>query len=304
LGEGAADVIGNRRLKQNTIRSINGIFFILPCAVILVMMMFTPVIRTIVFSFSKVTLPSFDIDFIGIDNFRRIFSSRDLLTVLRNTLYWTVASVSMRLLFGMLSALVMNNQIKGIGVLRVIALLPWTVPSIVSSNMWRWILQTDYGLLNGTLRGLGFEGLAKSWLGSSSTALPSVVFAATWASYPFVMMMILSAMQNIPNELYESARIDGANGWHLFSKITLPSIKPVIFVVTTLEIISSINAFDMLFTMTGGGPGNSSEILVLYVYRLSFTSRDYGAASAVSTALLIFFSFIFIFYAPKQTKKG
>jgi multiple sugar transport system permease protein len=297
----------NNSLTVTTKKRLTGIVCVLPCAIVLLLMMAYPVVQTFVFSFSSIELPNFELKFTGVENFVRAFTKPDIWVIVSNTLVWTVFSTLLRLLLGLGSALIMNANVKGIGVLRIVALLPWTVPLIVSSNSWRWMLQSDYGVINGTLKVLGLDQFALTWLASSKTALSSILVASTWVGYPFVMMMLLSAMQGLSKDLYEAARIDGANAFKLFKHITLPGIRPVLFVVLTLELISAINAFDMIFVMTGGGPGGSTETFGLFVYRLAFNNFDFGGASAVSVVLLLLAISGFILYAAAQfrgRKKG
>jgi multiple sugar transport system permease protein len=297
MHEGALTISARRRLT--------GLMLVAPCIVVLLLMMAYPVIQTFVFSFSKIELPGFKLAFSGIDNFVRAFTKPDVAVIVRNTIIWTIFSTALRLLLGLGSALVMNANVKGIGALRLVALLPWTVPVIVSSNTWRWMLQSDYGVINGSLHALGLHAFALNWLASGNTALVSILAAATWAGYPFVMMMLLSAMQALPKELYEAARIDGASRFQLFRHITFPGIRSVLFVVLTLELINAINAFDMIFVMTGGGPGGSTETLGLFVYRLAFNNFDFGAASSVSVVLisLVFAGFGFYLFAQARTRR-
>jgi len=288
-------------LKTSTKKKLTGIAFVLPCVIILVLMMAYPLIQTFAFSFTDIKLPNFELKFIGLKNFVTAFSKPEVSIVIRNTIIWTVFSVFVRLVLGLVSALIMNSNVKGIVTLRVIALLPWTVPLIVSSNTWRWILQSENGVINGTLRAMGLGGWAHTWLANASTALPSIMVANTWVGFPFVMMMLLSAMQGLSRDLYEAAEIDGANGFHLFRYITLPGIKPVILVVLALETISAINSFDMIFVMTGGGPGGATEIFGLFIYRLAFTNFDFGSASAVSVVLITIAVLGFSMYGFAQT---
>jgi multiple sugar transport system permease protein len=290
-----------------TKKKLIGAMYVLPCAAILLVMMVYPVVQTFAFSLSKIELPGFKLSFTGIDNFVRAFTKPDIMVIVRNTIIWTIFSTLLRLLLGLGSALVMNANVPGIGALRITALLPWTVPVIVSANSWRWMMASDYGVINGTLDLLGLHQFALTWLASSKTALSSILVAATWAGYPFVMMMLLSAMQGLPKELYEAARIDGASRFRLFRHITLPGIRPVLFVVLALEFINAINAFDMIFIMTGGGPGGSTETFGLFVYRLAFNSFDFGAASSVSVLLILLaiagFG-LFAFAQARNRKRG
>lgn len=288
-------------IRQKRVRT--GMLFVVPCALVVLLMMIVPVVRTVSFAFSKVTLPSFDTEFTGLENFRKILAMEEFPAVIRNTFIWVAGSVILRVSLGFLAAMVMDGQGKGIKMARLLALLPWTVPSIVSANSWRWILQGDFGVLNMVLREMGLGSLAKLWLGTAATALPTVLVTYAWAGFPFVMMMILAGLQGISTEMYESSAIDGASRIQQFFYITLPSLKSVIKMVIALEIVSAINAFDLLYVLTGGGPGTSSEILGLLIYRLGFSRFDFAGASAASTLLIGTALVCFLFYAPTQFRK-
>lgn len=279
--------VKSKSLKISTKKKLIGITFVLPCTIVLLLMIVFPLLQTFTFSFSNIKLPYFELSFAGFDNFINAFSKPGILKIVGNTIVWTVSLVLLRLLLGLGSALVMSVDVKGITVLRIVALLPWIVPSIVKANIWRWMYASDFGVINGTLRTLGLNKFALNWLGSPKTALPSVIVAATWAGYPFVMMILISAIHSLPNEPFEAAKIDGANSFQLFRHITLPGIKPVLFIIIALESIFAINTFDLIFVMTGGGPVGATEIFSLLIKRLVFTSFDFGAASAVSVVLLL-----------------
>lgn len=284
-------------------RARTGMMFVAPCTLVICLMLIVPIVRTVSFAFSEVTLPSFDTKFIGTKNFEKILSMEEFPTIVKNTIVWIIGSVILRVTLGFLAAFIMDGQGKGIKVARLLALLPWTVPSIVSANSWRWILQGDFGLLNTVLKSIGLGSLTQLWLGTAKTALPSVLVTYAWAGFPFVMMMILAGLQGIPGELYESSAIDGANKTQQFFYITIPSLKSVIVMVVVLEIVSAINAFDLLYVLTGGGPGTSSEILGLLIYRLGFSRFDFAGASAASTLLIGAALICFLFYAPTQVRK-
>jgi multiple sugar transport system permease protein len=212
--------------------------------------------------------------------------------------------VAFRFLLGMVAALLMNARVPGIGVLRVIVLIPWTVPSIVAANTWRWMLQGDFGVINGMLKAWGLGSLSFSWLTNAATAMPAVLLVITWAGYPFIMMMILSAMQGLPVEYYEAATVDGANVLQRFWHITIPGIKPVLFILLALETISAMNAFDILYIMTGGGPGFATEIFGLFVYRLGFKNLDFAGASAASVVMIAVVLLLFSVYLFQQNTNG
>jgi multiple sugar transport system permease protein len=279
-----------------------GVLFVLPCLVLLITMMVNPITQTFKFSVSHLTLPTFDTRFVGLDNFTRILSRADVSQVFANTAIWIVGSIFLKFVVGFWAALVMNANVRGIMAFRVMALLPWTVPSIVAANTWRWVFHSDYGLINGTLASWGLGQYAHLWLGDPTTALPAVILAYSWAGYPFVMLMLLAGMQGIPKEYYEAAQIDGANDWQLFRYITVPSLKAIIFIVLLLEFISGLNSFDMLYVMTAGGPGGASQILGILIYRLGFNNFDFAGASALSVILIVIVLLGFVFYAPTVMK--
>jgi multiple sugar transport system permease protein len=277
--------------------------FVLPCAIVLFLMMLNPVVRTFIYSFSKIELPSFRTTWVGMQNVTRVFSLPAVPQVLWNTLVWVVGTIVFRFTLGFWAALALNAQVKGRVVLRTLALLPWTVPSIVAANTWRWMLQSDIGLVNGFLKKWGLDALAVNWLGSPQTALGSVLTAYAWAGYPFVMIMLLAGMQGISEDLYDAGKIDGANAAQAFLHITLPSLRNVIVILLILEVISGFNSFDLLFIMTGGGPGGASEILGLFIYRLGFTNFDFAGASAVSTVLIVVAVLCFLLYVPASARR-
>jgi multiple sugar transport system permease protein len=289
-------------------KNIQGVVFIIPCMIVLLLMMMYPLIQTFIFSFSDITLPRFDLKFTGLKNFLRIFSYAEVPQIVHNTVMWTVGSVFFRVVLGMFTALIVNSNLPGIGFIRIIIIIPWTVPSIVSANSWRWMLSSDFGAINGLLRSWGLGAHAYTWLGNSNTAMYAILLAATWAAYPFVMMMFLSAMQGIPKEYFEAATVDGANAFQRFWHITIPCIKPVLLILLALETMNAINAFDMIFTMTGGGPSGATEIFGLFIYRLGFTNLDFAGASSVSVVLIIcalsFFVIYMLLQAAASTKKG
>lgn len=275
--------------------------FVLPCAIAIVIMTIYPLIQVLTFSVSKVTLPDFECEFIGLENFGRILSKADFKKIVLNTLIWTAAGLSLRFIFGFGSALLMDSGMKGVTPFRIITLIPWVVPSIVASNTWRWIYNTDNGLLNGVLRRMN-PSLAINWLGNKDTAMGAVLTAYGWMGFPFVMLMILAGMQGISKDYKEAAQIDGANGFQVFWHITLPGLKNILVILAVLELINGFNSFDLLYTMTAGGPGIATEILGLFIYRTAFSNYDFAGASAVGVMLVVVILVCFLLYVPATAK--
>jgi multiple sugar transport system permease protein len=258
---------------------------VLPAVVLILAMTLYPVVQTLHFSVSKVQLPTFRATYVGFANFVRILADPETWPLLRRTIVWVVGTVALRMALGLGAALVFNAKVRGTVWMRVLVILPWTIPSVVGANLWRWILQTDNGVLNQTLRAWGLGSWALNWLADPALAMPAVIVAYSWSGFPFVMLLILARLQGIPEELYEAARVDGADWWQSFRHITLPSLKGVLVVSLVLEIVSGINSFDTLIIMTGGGPANATRIWGLEIYKRGFTDFNFGGASALSVLL-------------------
>ncbi len=290
-------------MKRAVRSSLVAYAFILPCVFILVMMMLNPILQTARFSFSRIKLPLFKTSYNGFRNYLDLLERPELGQVALNTLVWTLSTMALRFVLGLWGAVVVNIPFRGRKVWQTLILLPWTVPSIVAANVWRWMLQGDFGLVTTTLQSLGLSGLARQWLSNPSTAMQSVMVAYAWAGFPFVMLMLLAGMQGIPEELYDAGRIDGADKIQLFRHITLPGLRSIIIVVLLLEMISGLNSFDFIFVMTGGGPGGVTEVLGLLIYRLGFSNLDFGAASAAAIVLMTIVMGGFLLYVPASARR-
>jgi multiple sugar transport system permease protein len=268
---------------------------VLPCTIVLLVMMIYPIIQVLQFSFSNVSLPDFQTQFVGLKNFERVLLKPEIAKDAANTVIWTIASLIIRFALGTVAALLLDTSIKGMKALRVFAMLPWIMPSIVAANVWRWLYSTDFGVINYFLRFID-PNITINWLGNPSSALFSVVFAFSWTGFPFVMLMLLAGLQGIPVDYKEAARIDGANPFNVFVHITVPCLKPVIVTLIALQLIDGINSFDMLFNLTAGGPGGSSEIFSLAIYRYAFSNFDFSGSSALSVMLIIVIAIPFFAY--------
>lgn len=299
-----------RKEKKNKRKYKNwviGWLFVLPCTIVLVMMALYPLLQVMKFSVSDVKVIGFQTEYVGLDNFRKIFANPDLKVILWQTVLWTVVSLSLRIFIGFSAALLMDSGMKGKMFFRVTTLIPWVVPSIVAANTWRWVYNPDVGLINSFMRQF-IPDFAVVWI--RDHALGSVIVSYVWTGFPFIMLMVMAGLQGIPNDYKEAARIDGANSIQEFIHITLPNLKNILMIIIVLELITGFNAFDLIFTMTGGGPGIQSTILGIMIYNLAFVSRDLGGASAASVILLVIVVLFFLVYAPataagnRNRKKG
>lgn len=273
-----------------------GLLLALPAIAVLGFLIAYPIFLTFKLSLSSVLLPSFRAKFVGLNNATQLFHDPGFWLALKNTAIWAMAVVSLEFVLGLSAALVLNRSFRGRRLFRLLIFLPWTVPKIVAANTWAWMFHGDYGIINATLKTLGLSSWRHVWLGDPATALGAVIVAEVWQGYGFVMLMLLAGLQAIPDDLLSAGKVDGASQWQLFRFIVIPCLRPVIVLVLLLLTIQSFNAFIMVYTMTGGGPAGRTEILGLYIYRLSFQFFRFEVASAAGIVLLILAFTVSFFY--------
>ena len=290
-----ADILRRNARARRFKHCFTGWMFVLPCVVVLVLMALYPLIQVLQFSLSDVTVIGFQTEYVGLKNFQHIFSDPTLGQVLLQTLIWTFVSLTLRILIGFAAALMMDTGMKGRTFFRVTTLIPWVVPSIVAANTWRWVYNPDVGLINTFMRNF-IPDFNVVWI--ADYALGSVIASYVWTGFPFMMLMIMAGLQGISNDYKEAAKIDGANAWQVFWHIIMPNLKNILMIIIVLELITGFNAFDLIFTMTAGGPGIQSTIMGIFIYNLAFISRDFGLSSAASVLLLGAFIICFLIYVP------
>jgi multiple sugar transport system permease protein len=284
------------RLGVSFRRSVPAYVLVSPVVLLILLMMVIPTLQTALFSVSRVQLPAMEPTFVGMDNYVRFLSQGSTGALIWRTLFWIVATVVLRFVMGFAAALLFSAAVRGTGWMRILVFIPWAIPAVVAASLWRWVLQTDAGVINDTLRYFGASGLAQNWLGNPDLTLLVVIVAYSWAGFPFVMLLMLAGLQGIPREYNEAAQVDGASSRQVFRYITLPSLSGLIGIVLVLEAIMAINAFDMLFVMAGGGPAEATTIFSLAVFDTVFTDFDYGGASAMSMVLFFVFAVCFVGY--------
>lgn len=228
--------------------------------------------------------------FIWFRNYADLLKDPRYLNSLLATFKFSLFSVFIELILGVAIALILNQDFRGRGFVRGLMILPWAMPSIVNAAMWKWIYNADYGALNALLSQLHIISDYKIWLAEPTTAMVLIILANVWKETPFTVILILAALQTIPDDLYEASRVDGATEWQSFLKITLPLIMPVLMVAGLLQFIWGFQTFELIAIVTGGGPFSSTEMINLRVYATTFRSLrfGYGAAMAYLTSLIIF----------------
>lgn len=265
--------------------------WVLLAPMLLVMLLLTawPLLRTIWLSFTDAALigsgetPAW----IGLENYLYALSDPDFRASIWRTLYFTLVSVTVEGIIGVLVALLLNQKFIGRNVLRVLVILPWALPTIVNAMMWRLNFNPDYGSINALLNQLGIIDGYRSWLGSPEAALNAVMFADIWKNYPLVTLLVLAALQSIPEDLFEAARLDGASAWRRFRAITFPAIVAPLGVALVLRTIDAFKIFDIIYVMTRGGPVDSTKTLSFFVYQESFSYLRAGSGAAYAILMTL-----------------
>ena len=225
--------------------------------------------------------------FAGLDNYRFVLEDASVIKAFTNTLYFAVLSVALATFIGLGIALLLHSDIPGAGWLVSAVVLPWAVPEIVNALIWQWIYNPNYGALNGILYSLGIFADYRAWLSSPLSAMHAVIFAYAWKLVPFVIIILYAGLTAIPTEQYESAEIDGAGDWAQFRYITLPLLAAPLGVAIMFCMVWAMRAFDIVYLLTRGGPGDGTMVLSYFVFSKAFEFGDMGAAAAVACLLAL-----------------
>ncbi|MCY4538773.1 MAG: sugar ABC transporter permease [Chloroflexi bacterium] len=224
--------------------------------------------------------------FIGLRNFEKILNDKLTLLVLGNNVEYAVLTVTGKIILSLFLAIMLNQALRGRTFYRTSLFMPVVMSFVVIGILWRWLFNTEFGLLNNLFESLGLGFLAQDWLGDTSIALKSLTLVDIWKWYGFHMVIFLAGLQSIPGELYEAAKIDGASVWQQFRHVTLPMLQPVMIVNVTISLMGAFNVFDIPYVMTEGGPANSTNVMALHIYLRGFKFYRFGFSAALSYVLL------------------
>lgn len=261
-----------------------GYLFIIPTMFLFMTLAVFPVLKTLYLSFFEYRLQFGEVkEFIGIRNYIKMFTTERFYTSFRFTMLFTVLTVTVEVGLGLLFAQFMNMDFKGKALLRIVVLIPWAIPTIVSGFIWRFMVNDQYGVINQILRYTGCIDSFIPWLSRSGTASAVLVFADVWKTAPYVSLLVLAGLQNIQRSLLEAASIDGAGKLKTYWYITLPALKPVLATAALFRLIQSFKVYTIIVALTNGGPANSTESLTLYTLRTYFDAGNYGYGSALAS---------------------
>ena len=301
----------NTKVKANTgasaknrrmIRKLEPYFFMAPSYLLLLGFVAYPLANCIRMAFLDYRLahPNGH-PFIGFDNFKKVFMDSDILLIVQNTLVFVIATVSLQFILGMTLALALKKPFRLRKAYQAIVFLPWSLSSFIVGLNFRWLFNGEYGPINDLLLKSGLITEKLVMLGSAQLSLLTVIIALTWWGIPFFGIMLLAALQSIPEDFYEAASLEGCGGVRSFFLITLPTIKPTVVITVLLRVIWVFNNADLIYVMTKGGPANTSHTLSSYMFTKAYSTLDFGMASALGVMFIVILILFALFFM--QTTK-
>ncbi len=290
-------------MKKN-MQKIEPYIWILPSIILMFVFILIPIVFVFRMALSKVTRAGLIKGYAGFENFTKVLSTPTFAMVLKNTLIWTVAVVGLSTLLGFILALLLNNEFKGRKIARAIVVFPWATTLVVQASIWKFIIDVDYGTLNTLLMKLGIIDHAVNWTASPGAWFAWEIACGIFVTIPFVTFTVLSGLQSIDGTYYEAATVDGANYWQKLFRITIPLVSSSLTVSTVLNIIYVFNSFPIIWNMTKGDPGNRTDTLVTYLYKLAFYNGKQGLAAAVSVIGFLILLACAMVYMVATLRKG
>lgn len=288
----------NRSLRRR--EAVQGYTFLLPNIIGFAVFTFLPIVASLVLSFTN--WDGFgELEFIGFDNFIRLFSDEVFRISMTNTVVFTVVSVPVTLVLSLGVAMILNKGIKGIRIFRAAFFLPYITAALAVAVVWQLLYHPTLGPINQILMMFGIKD-PPGWLSSSKYAMPAVIIMYIWKMVGYYMIIFLAGLQGVPRQLYEAAKIDGAGRWQLFKNVTFPMLSPVVFFTSIIAMINSFKVFTEIYALTGGGPGNATNVLVYNIYLEAFKKYNFGYSSAMAYVLCIIIMVITLIQFQGQKK--
>jgi multiple sugar transport system permease protein len=277
---------------------------LLPAILVTLLVVFLPMAEAIITSLYDLILWKPNASrFVGFGNYVKLFADPVFWTALGNTALWIGLTVPLQMGLGLIAALLLNREFPWRGLARALIIIPWALSSVVIALMWRWIYDPNTGVLNDILVHLSIIRSGIPWLADPATALYAVIATLVWQGFPFFAVMTLAGLQGIPHSQYEAASIDGASAWRQFRHITLPGIAPVLATAGLLRVIWVANSMDVIFVMTGGGPGYATHTLPLYAFIRARQNLDFGYGTAIAVTFTILLGSIVALYILRTMRE-
>ena len=260
---------------------------LLPTFVAIGAVAFWPILEGLRLSFTNTSLITRQSDFVGFDNYAGLLSDSRFWNAWGHTVWFTFASTLLETLIGLGMALVLYERFPCRGLVRAAMLVPWAMPTVVTSKMFGWLFDGQNGVVNWILLQLGLIDAKVNWYGDPDTALTTLIIADVWKTAPFMALLLLTGLQTIPKSLTEAARMDGARPWTVFWSIRLPLLMPTLLIAGLFRALDAFRVFDLVYVLTGGGPADSTETLSTLAYKELFSTLEFGYGSTVSTAMFL-----------------
>jgi len=268
----------------------------LPSLIAFFVVILIPFLQSLKLSFYRYTIEMDEPKFIGLKNFKKLLSNPDTLSIWINTLIFVVLTTSITLVLGLAWAIVLNQSFRGKVVLRALSLLPWVLPSTVTAFLAAWIFNGQYGILNAVLLQLGIIHDPVPWLAEAHSAMAAVILTRVWVSVPLFMAFFLAGLQGVSQDQMDAARVDGCENLAMFRYVVLPHLAPTIIIVTILGAMSNLQAFDVIYALTQGGPVKATTMLSIEVYKEAFQNWDIGSACSIGVLWFMTIAIPSIFY--------
>jgi multiple sugar transport system permease protein len=295
--------------QYNRKRYRMGIWFTLPTIVILLTVLAYPIIASFILSFQKVRfgIQGLSYEFIGFSNYATLLINQTFLDSLFRSIYFTMIEVVSVLVFAMIVALLLNHPIGRHSFFRVALLIPWALSPVANAVLWKWIYNANYGILNFILLSLGIIDKNIVWLGKPGLALNMILIADVWKAIPFIALLLIAGLQNIPSHLYRAAKLDGANAWQRFVYVTLPGLKTTIVISVVMQSIWALKVYDLIYVLTKGSPADGTVLLNYLAWRETFSNLDIGYGASIANVLFVMMFFLALGYIrilqPRHVKK-
>jgi len=279
------------RPPQRAVRFLLGktwpFILLLPTALALLSVSFYPIVNGLYLSLTDTSLITQSQNFTGLKNYILLAGDAKFWNAWRHTICFTVVSTLLETIIGLMMALVLSQYFTGRGLVRAAMLVPWAMPTVVTSKMFGWLFDGQHGVINYLLLQVGFIHDNVNWYGSPDTALATIIIADVWKTTPFMALLLMTALQTIPKSLIEAAHIDGAGAWMTFWRIKLPMLLPMLLIAGLFRALDAFRVFDLVYVLTAGGPADSTETLSTLSYKTLFSALEFGYGSAISTAMFV-----------------
>jgi trehalose/maltose transport system permease protein len=282
------------RLTRQRVRA--AWLFLLPVLLVLALVAGWPLLKTIGYGFTDASLIDPDsAHFIGLDNYSYLLLDANWWAAVGNTVIFALVSVALETLLGMVIALALNAHFAGRGALRAAILIPWAIPTVVSAQMWNWMFNDVFGVINHVLLALGLIPQPVAWLASSDTALLSIILVDVWKTTPFMALLLLAGLQMLPRECYEAARVDGVHPLRVFFRVTLPLLKPALTVAVIFRLLDALRMFDLVYVMSGNNRDTMSMSVYARQQLIDFGDLGFGSAAATTIfAIIALFTVVYL----------